>query len=423
MGFFTNIFKRNNPKAESRPAIAGDFIPISTSRFSIDGTSFACIDRIASEFAQLGYGVYDRKTRQKVTRNSIYQLLSQPNLEEDSFLFLYNSAVDYFNGGCYWLMSKDADGYVVSLFRLNPSRVDKVRDVKSNRRIFIYNNHQYTDEEILYIPARYNYSTLKGGQSIFKAADGTFETATKLERYTKSAFDNGINGSRLVIDISQALPDATPEQMQELKSKFAAEYAGIENAGRPILKKKGIEYSEIGKGTDNRSAELVENRQLQKQDVAMLFGVPLELLSADSSKVDTEKAFLMLCEFAVKPLATQFQQAINRMLNSNSVFFEFDFNNVLKTSISQRVDAYTKQIGTGLLSLNEARRKENLPEIEAGDTNFMPANMMPWNEEIKEAYMAKQKQIVQEGENNSPDTSTDEGVLNSQHSPNGDDKN
>lgn len=168
MGFFTNIFKRNNPKAEQRPAIAGDFIPISTSRFSIDGTSFACIDRIASEFAQLGYGVYDRKTRQKVTRNSIYQLLSQPNLEEDSFLFLYCSAVDYFNGGCYWLMSKDADGYVVSLFRLNPSRVDKVRDVKSNRRIFIYNNRQYTDDEILYIPARYNYSTLKGGSLFLK---------------------------------------------------------------------------------------------------------------------------------------------------------------------------------------------------------------------------------------------------------------
>ena len=44
---------------------------------------------------------------------------------------------------------------------------------------------------------------------------------------------------------------------EELRTSFAQSYGGARNAGKPILKKKGMEYSELGAGTsDNRSAEL-----------------------------------------------------------------------------------------------------------------------------------------------------------------------
>lgn len=46
----------------------------------------------------------------------------------------------------------------------------------------------------------------------------------------------------------------------------------------------------------------------------------------------------------------------------------------------------------------------------------MPVNMMPWNSEIKDSYMAKQKQVAQESQINNP---LDE---NTQHIPQGDDK-
>ena len=423
MSFLDKIFKRNNKNAQSRPERARDYYPSSTVNFGKDGTSFACIDRIATEFAQLGYGVYDKKTRQKLTRNPIYSLLSQPNLEEDQFLFMYNCAIDYFNGGCY-LLKAQYQGETVSLFRLNPSAIKKQRN-KRNELEYCYNGSVYTSDKVLYIPSRFNYSTLNGGMSIFNAVHGTFETSSKLETFTKAAFDNGVTGKRLVVDISGRFPDATESQLTDLKSSMASEYAGIENAGRPLFKQKGIEYSELGSGTDNRAAELAENRAMQKQDVAMIFGVPLELLSAESSKVDTEKAFLMLCEFAVKPLAMQFQQAFNKLLNSDSQFFEFDYNNILKVSLAQRIDAYNKQINNGLLSPNEARRKENLPELEgnAGNNFFIPANLMPLNDDTINAYMAKQKIALQQAEaSESSDTDTTEGVLNSQHSPNGDDK-
>lgn len=418
MPLFGNFFKRKNKNAEHRPLELRDYVPLTAETFSRDGTSFACIDRIASELAQLNFGIYDRLTRAHVKRNWLYNVLSQPNLEEDRFLFLYNCVVDYYNGGVYIYLSRNIEGHIVSMFRLAPDQVKIMRD-EHNRRIFHCNGRAYTDDEILYIPSRYDYSTLKGGKSIFDAVKGTFDASRKLEQYTKATFNNSISGKRLVVDISQALPDATPEQIAELKANIQAEYAGVENASRPLIKRKGVEYSELGTNAVSHAEELADNRTLQKNDVAMLFGVPAGLISGDSRSVDTEKDFTLFCEFAIKPLATQFQQAFNRLLEGD-YYLEFDFNGMLKVSLRQRIDAYKEQIGIGILSLNEVRAKENLGEVEEGDTHFIPANYMPWNTETKDAYMAKQKIAVKELKDT---TNTDEGVLNSQHMPQGDDKN
>lgn len=420
MSFIDRIFKRNNAKATTRPFFARDYMPASSGLFQRDGTSFSCIDRISTEFAQLSYGVYDKRDRQKVKRNPLYNLISQPNLEEDHFLFFYNCAVDYYNGGCFLNVIKDVSGEPVSLFRLNPRAVTITRNAE-NKRVFNYNGFQYSDKDVLYIPSRFDYSTLKGGMSIFDAVSGTFDTTNKLETYTKASFNNGISGRRLLVDISKALPDATEEQLAILKQQILNEYSGVENVNRPLIKNKGIEYSTIeGNSGSNQAAELAANRELQKRDECMIFGVPYELLSSESAKVtNPENAFMMFNEFAIKPLAIQFQQAFNKLLDEDKYYFEYDFNNVLKVSLASRIDAYNKQINNGLMSPNEARAKENLSPIEAGDTFFIPANLMPLNEETINAYMAKQKAALKQMEG---DTSTDEGVLNSQHSPSGDDK-
>ena len=184
---------------------------------------------------------------------------------------------------------------------------------------------------------------------------------------------------------------------------------GAQNASRPLIKQKGIEYSELGSAGDNRGAELKDNRQFQRDLVDSVFHLP-------SESYDIEKYFLFFNEFALRPLIEQFQEAINSLLDEDKYYFEFDTNGVMKSSLQQRIDAYQKEISTGILSLNEARKKENLPPVEAGDTNFMPVNMMPWNEETKKAYMAKQKQIA------NGDGGTDPLDPDTQHIPQGDDK-
>lgn len=410
MGIFSK--RKINKNASNQPRFVKGYYDNSTIFQGSEGTAFACIDRIASEFAMLNYGIYNQSDKQKTKKHPLYAVLKEPNLDERHFNFFYQSAIDYFNGGAFWLVRR-YEGEVVSLFRLNPLQVQVTRDTENNRRKYLYNGYIFTDNDVLYIPSRYGYSTLTGGSSIEDAVPSVFQTSKSLELYTKKSYENGVLGKRLVVDISGLANEPTEEQLDILKNNMQREYAGVENASRPLFKKRGIEYSELGSNSDNRSAELSENRQIQKEAMSTLFGVAQSILEG---KNPNEMDFAIFSEFAIRPMATQFQEAINSLFDEDKYYFEFDYNGIMKVSLAQRVDSYTKQIASGILSLDEVRAKENLAPIEAGDTHFMPVNMMPWNDEIKESYMAKQKQIAQESQTNDPlDVDT-------QHIPQGDDK-
>lgn len=400
------LFKRRiNKEASSRPRVARDYYTGNTTLYGgIDANSFSNIDRVSTEIAGLNYAIYKKDTKEKVKDHSLYAVLKEPSLDERHFNFFYQSVRDYFNGGIFWLVRR-YQGEVISLFRLNPKDVKVQRNEYSRRREFSHNGVLYSDRDVVYIPARYNYSTLCGGKSIFESVPTVFKTAEKLDKYAQKSFDNGI-GKRTVVDVS-GLGDLTEDQITELKANFNAEYTGIENASKSLFKKKGIEFSEFGSSGDNRAAELVENRKLQKEIVDTVFQLP-------SETKDIESYFTYMNEFAIKPIAIQIQEAINSLLDEETYFFEFDYNGLMKVSLNQRIDAINKQVQGGQISLNEARALENRQPIEAGDTFFMPVNMMPWNEETKEAYMAKQKLAMQQSNNpTDPDT---------QHIPQGDDK-
>lgn len=409
------IFKRKmNKNAVNLPEYIRDYVASTIYNTSINGTAFACIDKIASEFASLNFAIYNASDHAKVKRHFLYSVLKEPNLEERHFNFFYQSAVDYYNGGCYWLIIRNPDKEVVSLFRLNPQEVKRTRD-ENNKIVYNYNGKVYASDDVVYIPSRFCYSTRNGGKSIFDAVSSVFSTADNLEAFTQNTFLNGTIGKRWMLDISRAFPDATPNQIKELKDNFQAEYSGIKNVGRPIIKIPGVEYDQKeGTVTDNRAAELFENRKFQEHEISKIFGMPEEMLNVTSG-ANIENAFIMFNEFALRPMATQFQDAINSLLDENKYFFEFDYNGVMKVSLTQRIEAYNKQFMMGELSLNEIRSRENLDPIEAGDTHFVPVNMMPLNDETVEAYMAKQKNEIKSGGENPTDP-------DAQHFGGGDDK-
>lgn len=408
------IFKRKlNKNAVNLPAFLGDYIASSIYNTSNNGTAFTCIDKIATAIACLNFAIYTTD-HTKVKNHPLYAVLKEPNLEERHFNFIYQSVIDYFNKAAIWYKVPNADGKIISLFRLNPLETTRMRDL-DNKIYYVNKGRKYSSEEIVYIPSRFNYSTKDGGKSIFDAVSSVFSTANQLEAFTRNSFLNGTVGKRWMLNIQKAYPDVTPEQIRQLKDSFQNEYSGVENAGRPIIEIPGIDYKQMeGTVSDNRAAELFENRKFQEHEIAKIFGVPEELLSGMNSNGNLENVFVLFNEFALRPVATQFQDAINSLLDENKYFFEFDYNGIMKVSLSNRIDAYNKQFMMGELSLNEIRARENLDPIEAGDTHFVPVNMMPLNKETVDAYMAKQKNEIKNGENpTDPDA---------QHFGGGDDK-
>jgi HK97 family phage portal protein len=378
-----------------------------------DATSFAAIDLIASSFACLSGSFYDKNTRQAVKEHYLYELLQSPNIEEDKFLFFYASAKDYYNGNVYWY-KHEQDNEIVSLFRLRPDGTRVRRDPITNRKIYIHGKETYTEERVIHIPSRIGYNGLIGS-SIFDECEAIFSNNTEIDNYVKNTFNNTI-GDRLLIDISKKYPKATQRDIDEIKRIFNEHYAGLKNAGKPVIKSDLVEYSTLNTNTkDNRASQLIENRAFQEQEIAKLFRTPMELLKGQKAD-NIEYLYTMFIENAIRPLATSFEQAINRLIpyaERQYIYFEYSYNSLMKTSLQARIDAYIKQLTSGILSINEARAKENLTGIDAGDYHFFAANMMPVTEEVIQSYMAKSKAVQQGLETGGNETA---------HDPKGDDK-
>jgi HK97 family phage portal protein len=406
-----NIFKRTNKRLETVQTVFSSTSDIITGN---DSTSFAAVDLICSSFANLTGQFYTKDTKQVIKNHYLYDLINEPNFDETKFLFFYYSALDYINGNCYWYKF-DIEGKVVSLFRLNPNRMVVKRNI-NNQKIYCYDGQEYDYRKILHVPSRYGYNGLIG-KSIFSECNQIFTNTRELDNYINNSFNNSI-GNRLIIDITKEYPNATEEQIQQLRNKFLQNYTGIKNAGRPLVKSGKIDYDKIETDfKDNRANQLVENRQFQEKEVAKLFGVPLPLLNGSETN-NIESLYTIFIENAIRPIATQFEQSIEKLIpieERYNMYFEYSYNSLLKTSLQTRIDTYAKQLTNGILSPNEVRRKENLPEIEAGDTLFVQANLMPLRQDIIDSYMAGAKIKEQELNTDSPNTQGN-------HSNIGDDK-
>jgi HK97 family phage portal protein len=375
-----------------------------------DSTSFACINLIASSFAGLSGKFYSKVSKQEIEDYPLYEVLQNPNLDDTKFNFFYNSVKDYFDGNVYWFKSYDREN-LISLHRLNPSGVKVKRD-RNNIKIFTVNGVEYTGNEITHVPSVYGFNNLIG-RSIFQECSRIFNASLELDTFVNNSFNNGI-GNRLIIDLTKAYPNLSNEQEEQLRQKFLLSYSGIQNAGKPLIKANSVEYSKIETDIkDNRAQQLFENRNFQEREIAKLFGIPLALLNGSKAE-NIEAMYTVFIENSIRPVAVQFEQEINRMIpleDRYSVYFEYSYNSLMKTSLQARIDAYAKQITHGMLSINEVRRKENLSVSEAGNTLFIPANLLPLLKDVIDSYMANSKLKMQEIKD-----------LENQHEKIGDDK-
>jgi len=399
MDFINKIFGRKTgetEKTEKRNANNMNAIFAHTnfdSGIGQDATSWAAIDMIASSMANLAGNFYNRRTRQALPGNhTLHDLLEHPNADETRFQFMYSSVADYFNhGNVYWYKYTNEDGIITSLFRIDPTKITLKRN-GMNQKVFTYNSNEYKSDKIVHIPSRYGYDGLKG-KSIFSECGNIFRLSNELDDFVNNSFTNNV-GNRLIIDITKFIDDAKKEDIKQIKTDFLQNYTGVKNAGKPLIKHNGLEYSNIETKTPtNQASQLMENRQHQEKEIAKLFGIPLSLLNGSETS-NVESIYTLYIESAIRPLATQFEQAINRLIFSHQrsrLYFEYSYNSLMKTSLNDRIAAYTRQMQIGILSINEIRAKENLPPIEGGDIHWLPANMMPLKDDIIESYMAGAK--------------------------------
>jgi HK97 family phage portal protein len=362
-----------------------------------NATAFVCEKMVTDALSSVPMNLYQKGkngSRSKAWSHPLYSLVkTSPNSDETPSLFFSQAVRDYFRGNVY-INPIRTNGAISSLYLYDPVKMMPLRE--NGVKVFSYEGRRLPSGAVLHIPQKWSYDGLKG-YSVYEKLAGILSASSSLENYTKKSF-SGFIGMRLVMELQKLNKNYTDEELDRMRDVFGAKYGGEENAGKALLQLPDTKYSVLDTGTiDERVRWLKENSAYADERVAKMFGVPLPLLNGTYQN-NIEAIFTVFIEMALRPIGTHFAESFNTLLDPKDqpfMYFEHDYNGLMKTDLAARIDAYVKQILNGILSPNQVLERENMPPMgSAGDYHFIPANSMPLTEENVKAYMSKAKAIT-----------------------------
>lgn len=198
----------------------------------------------------------------------------------------------------------------------------------------------------------------------------------KLLRNTK----DGASGKGLTEEISKALETAYSTLVYQLGLvKTGGNKKGFLQAERRLGQEEidKLRYAWKRLYTNNTDNVMVLNNGIKFQEssnssVEMQLNESKKTLQDEINGVfHIHSDFSLTFKEAIYPIIKAFETAINSTLllekEKKNFFFEFDTKEIVKASIKERFDAYKVAKDTGLMTINELRRMENLNYIEGMD--------------------------------------------------------
>lgn len=344
------------------------------------------VNKIGGHIGQLPLCVYlqdptDKRRKEKSPRHRGYKVMKQPNLLMTGPIFretMQHHALLWGNGRA--AIRRNNRQEPTELILLMPDRtitvaVDNVKwhvttVTETGEKIKI------PDSDVLHIPGL-GFDGLSG-YSLIEVARNSIGMGLAAEKYGNRLYkSNSMPGMVL-----EAPPGVFRDENEakEFIDKWNDYHQGIDNAGKTALLREGIKATPIA--MNGRDAQWVEQRKFQRQDAALL--MLLEQILGDDSSVSYNSleqknlAYLVNC---LMRWVVKWEFELNRKLlsknesDSESAYFKFNVNGLLRGSIKDRFEVYEKARMMGILSANEIRELEdwNPREDEGGDSYDNPA--------------------------------------------------
>lgn len=158
-----------------------------------------------------------------------------------------------------------------------------------------------------------------------------------------------------------------------LKSKFKLDKDKIQDlktAWRRLTSAKQSDIMVMNEGIDFEDAsntatesQLSQNKEINNKQILAYFGLPDNFLANANSD-----SYQTAVRIAVLPIVHQLENALNEYLllesEKQDLKFVINTNDVLRTNVNERFSAYQAGLSSGILTIDEVRRMENMPIID-----------------------------------------------------------
>ncbi len=178
----------------------------------------------------------------------------------------------------------------------------------------------------------------------------------------------------------------SPRMSDDAKEGFLIDLedslAGANGSGRPLILQPGMDYKDHQ--WSPREMEYIEARKLSRTEVAAHFHMPPAMVGASVAGQEPDAATLnYFYTSTLPPWLVRVEHEIEAQLvpefeltpeRQNKIYVEFNLDEKLRGSFEERISILATAAGGPIITVNEARFRENLPPIPGGDLIFVPMN-------------------------------------------------
>jgi len=330
-------------------------------------TVYACIYKIASTIAGLGLEVYTRNGRDTDLANMhpAYSVVNNPNQENTAYEFWETIIASALMYGCgYAIIDRDNRGYATGMNLVHYSDVE-LREKAGEKYYKVDGVGVVMPENMLEICNMFRMSPIRLHRENMGLAKAAQDFGS--EYFGQKGQMTGVLAS------DQPL---RKEQMDVIQNSWNQ---SAMNAGTKLLP-FGFRYQRITITPDE--AQFIETRKFQAEEICRIYSVPPSLVQLESQTTynNVEQQNLQFARHTISPWAKRIEQEIDRKLIQSferpDVYSQFNMNDLYRGDLSARSSFYREMLQTGVMSINEVRRKENMNPVEGGDTHTVQINQI-----------------------------------------------
>lgn len=373
---------QNKGIQDSRPAQS---VYPKTKDISIDGALqvsavWACVELLSDVVASLPIYVYQMNNgvRELARESGLWMLLhTKPNSRQTPMEFFQYMTMNFImRGNAYARIQRNARGEAVALWPLAADQVQvSLLDDGSLSYEYYYDGKiiVYSQDSILHLRDKGNGIV---GMSRLDYMRSTNNLAVNAQNLTNKLYAND-NKRAGVFSIDKTL---TPEQRAMVRENFK----GLTEAGGDdlLVLEAGAKFEPLT--LTPAEVQLLETRRFSIEDIARWFGIPSILINDLTNRVpygNNDDLIQFFYKFKLRSVLVNFEQALTARVMSfserSTYTIEFGLDALLRSSLKERMEIYSKAVQNGIYTRNFCRQLENEPPMDGGDMLTAQVNLAP----------------------------------------------
>lgn len=269
------------------------------------------------------------------------------------------------HGNAFLQHMYDGAGRVVDLWPVHPScvTVERTPDGRKLFKVQSDNGVLVFDETRMTHIMGMSFDGIRG-VSPLTIARQSIGTGLAGDKAAAKMFQNG----PMIAGMVTPDEDVSSEEAMQIQASLSSRMTGTDNAGDIVVINRKLKFSPWTVSAED--AQFLQSRVFQVEEVARWFGVPPHLLAQTDKQTSWGTGVAEqnrgLARYTLQPWTRRIEAKLTPLLPSGKSA-EFDYSQFIAPSPETEIDLLIRQVGAGLLTVDEARKIRNLPPLEVND--------------------------------------------------------